>query len=170
MKQGTVSVLFGAHSIIHSLLVVVAWRRLYKHFPCSWELVCIFLHDIGHWGKDYLNDYEEKRHHAELGARVAEALFGERGHKLVFGHNAYIGSGSQSRLYQPDKYSWIIAPIWWIWLTEVIEPKLVHPGRTRIQSARNFKYAMYRNWVKGLPKQGHDIYLEMCNARESLRS
>ncbi len=113
MKQGTASVLFGCHSFIHSIVVYVAWCKLYHSLPNFWETGCIILHDIGHWGKNYLDDYELKKRHGELGARVAGKLFGQKGYDLIVGHNPYNGS-SRSKLYNPDKYSWVIAPIWWM--------------------------------------------------------
>ena len=159
MKQGTVSVLVGCHSIIHSLLVIKAWRHLYGKWPAFWELVCILIHDIGHWGKDYLNNYEEKQQHAELGARVAGVLFGKRGYDLVLGHNAYNGQ-PRSKLFEPDKYSWVIAPEWWMVTNTWFEPKLIRKGSTRRQSAVMFKEAMRENMMNGWDKRGHDIYLE----------
>ena len=123
MKQGTVSILFGCHSPIHSLVVLAAWGKLYHQLPSWWEIGCIFLHDIGHWGKDYLDDYELKKHHHKLGTKVCGRLFGKKGFDLVTGHNAYDGQ-SRSKLYQPDKFSWIIAPSWWMWTNTVFEPKL----------------------------------------------
>ncbi len=78
MKQGTVSVLIGCHSVIHSLIVLVAWVRLYGKFPVWWQIVCILLHDVGHWGKNYLDNYEEKKQHSILGAKIAGKLFGQK--------------------------------------------------------------------------------------------
>lgn len=158
MKQGTISVLFGCHSPIHSLVVIVAWKKLYGHFPNWWETACIFLHDIGHWGKDYLDDYEAKQHHAELGAKVAGFLFGRKGYDLVFGHNAYNGD-ARSKLYEPDKYSWVIAPVWWMMSNTLFEPKLIRKGCSRRQSAIMFKEAMRENMEDGFKEQGHTIYL-----------
>lgn len=71
MTQGTVSILFGCHSPIHSVLVLMSWKKLYRHWPRWWQIVCIFLHDIGHWGLDYLDDVNQKNKHWELGARIA---------------------------------------------------------------------------------------------------
>lgn len=159
MKQGTVSVLFGCHSPIHSLIVVIAWVRLYHRLPKPWEMVCIGLHDIGHLGMQYLDNYEEKKMHWALGAQIAKRLFGQKGYDLIAGHCSYNGQ-TRSALYKPDKYSWIICPGWWMWTNTLFEPKLIRPGRTRMQSMRDFKEAMKENWNNGLPKQGHDIYLE----------
>ncbi len=158
MKQGTVSVLVGCHSPIHSILVFFAWVKLYNRWPRPWQIVCIFLHDIGHWGTDYLDDYEEKRRHGILGAKVARFLFGQRGYDLVSGHNPYNGH-PKSELHDPDKYSWVIAPIWWMITNTVFEPKLQRPGNTRRESAVMFKKAMTENMNTGFRELGHEIYL-----------
>jgi len=159
MKQGTLSVLYGCHSSVHSLVVLVAWCKLYHHFPSLWQLVCIFIHDIGHWGKQYLDDYEEKKRHGELGAKVARFLFGQKGFDLVNGHNLYNGA-PKSLLHDPDKYSWVIAPLWWMSFVICVEPKLLRKGCTRRESAVMFQEAMRENWKNGFQKLGHEIYLE----------
>ena len=158
------SVLFGCHSPIHSLVVLVAWVKLHHRLPQFWELICILIHDWGHWNIQYLDDYEAKKNHWQLGARIGKRLFGQKAYDLIEGHCAYNGQ-AQSALYRPDKYSWIIAPLWWMWTNTIFEPKLIRPGRSRIQSARDFKEAMRKNWDDGLVKQGHDIYLEQWNRR-----
>jgi hypothetical protein len=89
-------------------------------------------------------------------------LFGKKGFDLVVGHNAYNGQ-ERSKLYAPDKYCWLIAPTWWLLSNQIFEPKLIRKGSTRIESVVMFKDAMLDNWKKGLPKQGHDIYLEQWN-------
>ncbi len=159
MKQGTVSVLVGCHSPVHSLVVLVAWLKLYRSWPAPWQIVCIFLHDIGHWGKDYLDDYELKKRHAQLGAKVCGKLFGRKGFDLVAGHNPYAGQ-LKSSLHDPDKYSWVIAPLWWMATNCFFEPKLTRPGYTRRQSARMFKVAMTESQRTGFKTLGHDIYLQ----------
>jgi len=116
------------------------------------------LHDIGHWGKQYLDDYEAKKEHSVLGARVAGKVFGRKGYDLIVGHNCYNGQ-SRSGLYMPDKLSWTIAPVWWMILNTVFEPKLIRPGFTRYQSAIMFRQAMRENCRTGAKVQGHDIYL-----------
>ena len=89
MKQGTVSVLVGVHCPVHAFFVTLAWRKVYGRWPELWELGCILLHDIGHWGLDYLDDPAEKAKHWELGAALARALFGQRGWDLP-GYDAMI--------------------------------------------------------------------------------
>jgi len=127
--------------------------------PSWWQIVCVLLHDIGHWGKDYLNDYEQKKKHSFLGARIAKRLFGQRGYDLIAGHNLYNGS-PKSELYGPDKYSWVIAPVWWLMSNQIFEPKLTRKGSTRKQSAVMFKEAMRENMKTGFREQGHEIYLK----------
>ena len=158
MKQGSVSVLVGCHSPVHSILVFVSWCILYKRPPKFWQIICIAIHDIGHWGKDYLNDYEEKKKHSILGAKIAGKLFGQKGYELIVGHNLYNGA-VRSELHHPDKYSWVIAPTWWIVTTTWFEPKLQRKGSTRKESAIMFKKAMKENMDTGFKELGHEIYL-----------
>jgi len=136
----------------------MAWHQLYRKWPSWWQVACIFLHDIGHWGKDYLDDYEAKKRHGELGAKVAKLLFGQKGYDLIAGHNVYKGS-PKSQLYEPDKYSWIIAPTWWLITNTYFEPKLKRKGSTRRESALMFKQAMKENMDTGFKELGHEIYL-----------
>lgn len=159
MKQGTVSVLFGCHSVIHSWLVIRAWKKVHGSWPRPWEVVCILLHDIGHWGTNYLDNYEEKRNHARFGARIAYILFGDKGYQLVIGHNSYLGA-PKSDMYMADKVAYTISPMWWLWTTCLFEPRLVRKGLTRWQSARMFKEAAKENIRLEEPREGHDIYLE----------
>ncbi|MDD5486619.1 MAG: hypothetical protein PHW65_03605 [Dehalococcoidales bacterium] len=159
LKQGTVSVLFGCHSPVHSCVVAVAWVKLYHRLPAPWQMVCIFIHDIGHWGKDYLNDHEAKKQHQNLGAKVAGKLFGKKGYDLVMGHNPYNGC-PRSLLFEPDKYSWVIAPLPWMVTNTWFEPKLKRVGSSRVESARMFKEAMRENMKTGFQERGHDIYLK----------
>ncbi len=159
MKQGTVSVLVGCHSPIHSMVVYVAWCKLYHRPPNPWETACIFIHDIGHWGKQYLDNYDEKKRHGELGAKVAKVLFGQKGYDLIAGHNPYNGV-PKSKLHDPDKYSWVIAPLWWMESNCIFEPLLQRKGCSKRESAVMFKYAMTENWKTGFKELGHEIYMK----------
>lgn len=116
MTEGTKSVLIGAHSAMHSFQVFRAWRRVYGKYPKLWQTVCIALHDIGYWGRNYLSEMSNDGH-AEVGARIARALFGERGWRLVAGHSTSSQRKfgiSPSELELPDDVSWLISPIWWL--------------------------------------------------------
>ena len=158
MKQGTMCVLLVCHSQFHSIIVFVAWCRLYHRPPDWWQTGCIILHDIGHWGKDYLDDYEAKKKHGELGAKIARFLFGQKGYDLVARHNLYAGT-PKSILHDPDKYSWVIAPVWWMMSNCVFEPKLQRRGCTKKESALMFKEAMRENMDAGFMELGHEIYM-----------
>lgn len=165
-SQGTRSVLFGCHSIVHSIIVIIAWKKVYWKLPNWREVICILLHDIGHWGYNYLDNYEEKKIHGRLGARIALRLFGRKGYTLIAGHNTYMGF-RRSRLFLPDKYSWVIAPTIWLVSNQLFEPKLKRRGSTMWESARMFKKAMKSNMAEDFPKLGHEIYLEQWGYHDS---
>lgn len=168
VKQGTISVLFGCHSIIHSLLVIRSWKILYGSYPKSWEIICIFLHDIGHWGKDYLSDYEQKKEHWKLGTNVAYQLFGVKGYLLTAGHCEFSQINireqhhpNRSRLYNPDKYSWYIAPTWWLYSNVLVEPQLQIGYETVMEAVREFQKQVKESIESGEYKVTHQIYLDL---------
>ena len=155
MTEGTKSYLFGCHQfLIHSIIVVIAWKKHYGYMPRLRELICILLHDIGHIGKQYLSDYEQKRGHWILGARIAGKLFGYRSYNLIAGHTKQSGF-PRSKLFYADKYSWVIAPVWWLRLNDKIEES----GKQR--SLKHWRKLVKENWEQGCPKGNHEIYLEL---------
>ena len=158
VSQGTVSWFIGCHSPFHSVLVVLAWRKLHGRFPAFWEIVCIFLHDIGHLGRPYLDSYEEKKQHWKLGAEIARKLFGPKGYALVAGHCSYSGL-PRSELYKADKYSWVLAPTWWLAWNNFVEPKLICGAETSMDAIRQFRSAVRHNVESGAYKTTHEIYL-----------
>ena len=105
MAEGTKSVLFGAHSVIHSIVVMLAWKKLYGVWP-SWKTcICILIHDIGYWGKNYITD-KNNDGHAELGAKIAGKLFGPPYFYLVLGHSrAAIKKFPDYRDWETDRKS-----------------------------------------------------------------
>jgi hypothetical protein len=140
------------------VLVTIAWHHLYGSWPRPWELGCIFLHDIGHLGKDYLSNLEDKKRHWELGARIAMRLFGPKGFYLIAGHCEYSGE-LQSILSKPDKYSWYISPRFWLYWNDIIEPKLRH-GLPRKQSVDLFQAQIRNNIESGRYGSNHQMYLD----------
>jgi hypothetical protein len=158
MKQGTISVLFGCHSIIHSYWVCRSWHKLYNKWPRPWETVCIIIHDWGHWGRNYLDNEEAKDRHWALGAHIAYRLFGEEGYTLTAGH-CNTSREIHSPLYFADKYSWWLAPEWWIKLNYVIEPK-INCGVPLNIAVKKFKAAVKANIDAGYPDDTHKIYLD----------
>lgn len=159
MKQGTKSVLFGCHSIIHSFLVIRSWKILYGKLEW-WEFICILLHDIGHWGKDYLTDYEAKKEHWKLGAEIADRLFGATAYWLCAGHCEYsLYLIKSSPLYKADKYSWYIAPTWWLYSNCIAEPEL-RCGMTIKNQVKWFKSQVKESIESGEYKSTHEMYRE----------
>ena len=139
MSEGTKSWLFGCHSVIHSLLVIRAWKILYKRWPAPWQIVCILIHDIGYWGKDYLTE-KSNAGHAELGGKIAGWLFGAEAEKFVLGHSHSSAKKYNlplSKLEAPDDYSWIIAPLWRLETNTWVEPQL---------HAKEWQDAVKKNW------------------------
>lgn len=157
LKQGTISFFFGCHDPVHSILVVLSWRKLYGEWPRLWQIACIFLHDIGHIGVDYLDSYDDKKRHWELGAMAARHLFGWEGWRFLAGHSKHSNT-PLSKLYKADKFSWSMAPTWWLWKNNVVEPKL-KGGMGNLQAIRDFRAKVKENIESGRFGETHEIYL-----------
>jgi len=122
-------------------------------------MVCILLHDVGHLGKQYLDDLEQKKEHWRLGARIAGRLFGVKGYDLTAGHCHYSGE-PESRLYKPDKYCWMYEQYWWARWNAFVEPKLIM-GFPNVRDAYNWFHAQVRESVEsGQYRSTHGMYLE----------
>jgi len=119
MKIGTKSVLFGVHQFLwHPLTVGVAWKRLYKVWPTWREWVCIFVHDLGYWGKPNI-DGPEGREHPVFGANLASDLLDRKGSMTYFDltlfHSreyAKVNKHEPSLLCWADKYCVTVEPRW----------------------------------------------------------
>ena len=159
LSEGTISVLFGIHAPVHSILVLISWIKLYQKFPKLWEVCCIFLHDIGHIGLNYLSDKKQKDKHTVLGAKIARTLFGQKRYDLVIDHDY----NRNNRLYKPDKYSWYIAPRWWLYSNTIIEPK-VKVGLSINESVRKWREVVKRSIESGEFKNSHDMFLDRLKA------
>jgi hypothetical protein len=165
VSQGTISVLFGCHSIVHSYLVALAWKHLYRRWPKPWETICIFLHDVGHIGLDYLDNEKQKNRHWELGARIAKILFGTRGYSLVAGHCKHSGI-QQSLMYKADKYSWRLAPYWWLYLNTWAEP-LLCIGYSREDAIADFRQQVNRSIESGEFVETHSFFLDRLDRQNN---
>lgn len=163
MKQGTVSILVGIHSPMHWYYVAKAWRRLYGRWPEPWEALCIALHDIGHVGKNYLDNPDEKAGHWRLGAEVAGVLLGWRGFSLCAGHASTSGY-PRSLLYRADKVSWSLNPDWLLRWQAFIEPKC-RSGVGIEEHIRRFRSLVAANAEREEPVDTHDLYLKMQRER-----
>lgn len=154
MKEGTITVLFGAHNIFHSIIVLISWIRIYKKFPSFWQLFCIFIHDIGYFGKDYLTNLSNDDHEI-LGATIAKRLFGQKGYDFVFGHRS--NNNVYSLLERADDFSQVITPIWLMKLNYLIENK-------KLSDPFKWKFAMEEAWnnrVEGQSIKGFEIYKKL---------
>ncbi len=159
MTEGTKSYLFGCHQfLIHPIIVVIAWKKHFGYMPRLWELVCILLHDVGHIGKDYLSDYEQKKIHWVLGARIALKLFSGKGFVLIAGHTKQ-SEWPRSKLFYADKYSWVIAPVWWLRLSDKVEKF------EKQRTLETWRRLVKENWEANCPKGNHEIYLELKNKK-----
>lgn len=157
MKQGTISVLIGVHSPVHSILVVISWRKLYGKFPELWQIACIFLHDVGHWGLNYLDSHDAKKQHWRGGAYIAYWLFGERGYEFVAGHCSSSWY-PRNQLYYADKHSWYIAPRWWLYWNSFVEPQL-NCGMPTRKAVREFQAQVKLSVESGEYRSTHSMYL-----------
>lgn len=119
IAEGSKSILFGSHSIIHSLFVLIAWYKLYRRRPKGWQLICIFIHDIGYFGMNHISNKSNKGH-SLLGARIGKGLFGQKAFDFIAGHSRKDAEELNlplSKLEAPDDYSWIITPMWILKMT-----------------------------------------------------
>ena len=75
MKTSTKSILFGIHCfLIHPFFVAYAWYKLYG-FPKDIRLwVAFFVHDLGYWGCENMDD-EAGEQHPYFGAKIMHKLF-----------------------------------------------------------------------------------------------
>lgn len=161
ISEGTKSLICGCHDILHPIWVLWSWKKIYKKWPKCWEVVCIFLHDIGHIGLNYLSDVRQKDVHWVLGAQICRMLFGQKGFDFVAGH-VLKSEFPKSRLFEPDKYSWTVAPLWWMRKNNWVENL---PG-----SAEEFKSRARENVENGFKKDNHDLHLELLNEKKKKRN
>jgi hypothetical protein len=118
MKVGTKSLLFGAHQfIIHPICVFIAWKKIYKKFPDFKTSICIIFHDWGYWGLPEM-DGEYGKKHPELGAKMAQTLFGHEWYQLCLYHSRHyadMDNSKPSKLCWADKLGVALEP-WWLYI------------------------------------------------------
>lgn len=129
LSLGTKTLLFGVHQVfIHPFMVTVSWIILYKSLPSWRELVCIFIHDWGYWGKADLKGRQGDMHPL-LGARIAKTLFGPKFEMFILGHSTFFCKRMAipcSKLMAPDKYWHCIIPYWFYWILAAPTGELRH--------------------------------------------
>jgi len=141
MTEGTKSYLIGCHQfLIHPLCVLWAWHKWFGSWPKFWQIVCIFVHDIGICGRQYLSDKNAKNGHWMCGTFIADRLFGHKGWNFCGGHTpeSKWANISRSDLWYADKYSWVVAPMWWLWNNFRVEGfQVTSPLEWKILVAKN---------------------------------
>ncbi len=119
MTEGTRSLLLGSHHwLFHPLAIIRAWRAVYGKWPAPWQLVCIFLHDVGLIGMQYLSG--PKTGHWKRGAMIAQILCGEKGFLLCAGHSR-TSRYKESRLFLVDKLNTLYRPRWELEIVHRVE-------------------------------------------------
>jgi hypothetical protein len=131
---------------------VAAWRKIFGSYPKLWELFCIFLHDIGICGRQYLSVKGAKNGHWLAGAKIAGYLFGQKGAWLCAGHTSE-SNFPQSKLFLADKYSWLVAPEWWLWSNFYLEK-----FEGSISNPVEWKKIIADNLKKNHHFSSHDLY------------
>lgn len=157
MTEGTKSLLIGCHNfIIHPLMVIKAWHWWFKTWPEPWQIVCIFIHDLGLAGRQYLSDPAAKKGHWRLGASWAKRLFGEKGFLFCAGHTPD-SMEPRSDLWYADKASWLVAPLWWLWMNYYLD---VNSNGVGISNPYHFRLWIAKNLAAQNHFGAHQLYLE----------
>lgn len=167
MKEGTRSYLFGCHQfLLHPLWVLLAWRLEYKSWPKWWEIIAIFLHDIGICGRQYLSNDEAKIGHWRKGTHlsfyIVRKLTGSicKGAILAgflcAGHCPEESNFPESKLSRADKRSWLVAPMWWLWFNYWVEWQGKGLGVTK---PLEWKKLVAENLKRKNPIGSHELYV-----------
>jgi hypothetical protein len=151
--EGTKSYLLGVHHfLVHPLCVLIAWRQHFHSWPEPWQVVCIFIHDIGIIGLNYLSGNKEG--HWRRGAHLAEILFGPKGYYFCAGHTSEFFvefTNLRSDLFWADKKSWLVVPDWFAHFSHWIEKLPTTP--------QEWKAIVSENMGKENPEDSHKLYL-----------
>ena len=120
MKVGTKSLLFGGHQfIIHPIVVLLAWIRLYG-FPKNYRIIiAMIVHDWGYWSKPNIDGIEGKNH-PKFGARLMQILFNNNWFLFTYFHSRFCVRWSYteypSRLCYADKLAFCYEIKWFFLL------------------------------------------------------
>lgn len=161
MTEGTKSYLFGCHQFfLHPLWILFAWRLEYGSWPRLWEIICIFLHDVGICGRQYMSDDEAKAGHWQLGGVIAQQFFlawglpkiARRSFDFIAGHCPHESGFPKSMMFRPDKRSYLVAPMWWKWWNYWVEGfKITNPVV--------WTELVRENLESEVPMEHHELYL-----------
>ena len=158
MKEGTKSYLLGCHQfLLHPFWTLIAWRSIYGSWPKMWEIVCIFLHDVGIIGRQYLSNDNAKVMHWYLGALIAEGYFGKKGYDFVAGHYPSGSNLPKSKLWLADKRSCLVSPMFFGWIDYWMEFR-----HTKNKSSKPpiWRKLVAENLRTERPIDGHELYIK----------
>ena len=164
MTEGTKSYLIGCHQfLLHPLWVFFMWRIYFRRLPRWWELICIFLHDVGVCGRQYLSNQNGKEGHwicgAILSGLIVRRLGGEdlgwEAFCLCAGHSPGESGYERSDLFWADKASWLIAPMLWKWWNYFVEFRGIETAKPPIWTE-----IVRRNLMKSNPLGNHVLFLQ----------
>lgn len=185
MTEGTKSYLFGCHHFFfHPLWVLMAWRLEDRLWPKWWEIICIFLHDIGICGREYLSDNTAKDGHWTLGAWWSYKIVRKLSRNPWLGYAAaWMCAGhcpeessflpylqiQKSKLFHADKRSWLVAPMWWLQWNHWAEGFEKHG----IVSPHEWREMVRKNLMQENPCGSHQLDLrfraknaDVCNGKK----
>ena len=168
MTEGTRSYLIGCHQfLLHPLWVLLAWKLEYKSWPKWWEIICIFLHDVGICGRQYLSNDKAKKGHHILGAQLAYGILrvyfkfsiaqALAAYFFCAGHSSEFDF--QSKLWKADKRSWLVAPLWWLQCNYWVEWHNKNLGVTLYDASIGWKKIVAENLRDKNPVGSHELYL-----------
>lgn len=160
MNIGTKSVLFGVHQFLwHPLTVGLAWRRLFKRWPTWRQWVCIFVHDLGYWGKPNI-DGPEGRAHPEAGAAIAEYLLGGGYGDFTLYHSreySKLDGMKPSPLCWADKYCVLCEPRWFYLLRAKLSGESKEFRNNAPEYVRHERDWQWLNWYRNKVKNLREI-------------
>jgi len=150
--------------LLHPIFVLMAWKLEHKTFPKWWEIICIFLHDVGIYGKNYLSDDEAKNGHWETGAYICSHIFLRlkrqttlrfKAYRLCAGHCPEESGFPESKLSRADKRSRLVAPMWWTWWEYWVEFSSISSP----EYVRRWRKAVAENLRREKPMGNHELYI-----------
>jgi hypothetical protein len=148
---GTKSILFGVHQCIwHPITVGLAWRKLFRVWPTWREWVCIFVHDLGYWGKPNIDGAEGKQHPV-LGACLATHICGAKSGALVLFHSRDFSrafGATPSKLCWADKYSVMFDPRWFYLLRARLSGEVNEFRDNAPEYQRKERDIFWLNWYR----------------------
>lgn len=122
MTLGTRSLLYGRHQfLLHPLFVTAAWWKLYGLPPFT-VVVAIFLHDLGLWGCEKMDDEHGEWHPARSARWLRKLGWYAEANEVLY-HSRFLSRQLKerpSKLCWADKLGTAMYPVWlWTFLASL---------------------------------------------------